>query len=1139
MGWLSKKWKQIKRGAKKVAREIKRVVNQAVDGVKNLVKGAVDFVGNLTGSPTMPDPGVQTIQYQEGTTINVRGGDNTIPLIYGNSQDWTRVGSTMSHMSSDGDKNKYLYLTYVICHGEIEGLQISDAQAPFPERKINFLGGLFATDREMPQYTVEGKTWNKIRAFKGDGSVSTPSWHPDKAEYRHMAHVKIRLEWPVDLDVDKKAPYTGLPDLKFEIRRPPGTQLSGGANGGSVNILYDYMLSPYYGMGLTVADIDLDSFNAYSNNSAKWGEGRATALSAGGAVYGAYTPTARIDTAQPVVANLKALLFSMGCTLIWKNNKFYLKANPNLLNLHSDASTTNFGITTHTIDESDVIGGIHYEAPSEDSKYSKVILESYDDQQTTSIAAPDGGANSIFGNVMTWLTGSEDNNATSEYTQTVIGKLNIQLPRTIYSESHSGSTIQLATTAKHANIEPYDIIDLTYPKANISRAKYVVRECEFTGAETLVITAVRYLHDNDAEGYTTTQLYTKTLEHETLTQLGGSAMTRLALAAPVGAGLENNTNFDKFLPSRQSMIQVSAIQVDTSPEHHTRFGEVIINRAVVSWIDVGNSMMKTVVETREVGTGGWEFKASISGKSFGSGYSAFVYLKPETEYYVRVTPQNSEGFGASRTVKFTTSANGYAFEANINGGFGITDENGGLYNDRATRRVLGGIGGIMELYPGSIYSLRDYVRSFNPSSSSYIDNSYAPLGNDNWNSFTDGSGTTYGAYLNNVLKQNDTIPDKLYGEYSQWGDYDFTTQEAYSNTKRPMDAVNCGQLSTKYTDTEYPVANEANFDARVGQWGGTAHAEYQALIDAALEPGGSWTNVRASSTASGVAFLSWTAAVNGTLAVLSTISDVVFYGKELNGDDSDYWWEGKVYVTPDNETANMTTGTLSTVNLLEPPSVFVYMNASAAATATGADANHPAADTWTGMSRANMSGVQGIDTDDNLLATGSLGPEFTLFQSGTPHLAWPTLQGPYTRPIFFFKFDDDARGTWGIRKYEFKLSNKLYHHTFKAVDTSTLSGTSAARTMTWTSPRFGRIKNIIITPHRSETTPIIGRLTTDPTDNTQSITFKVVNSTSNADVNAVVDIQVSGYPEVKHVASTSPLGNTIYTEYKNNFEGTL
>ena len=153
MGWLSKKWKQIKRGAKKVAREVKRVVNQVVDGVKNLVKGAVDFVGNLAGNPTMPDPGEQSIQYQEGTTVNVRGGDNTIPLIYGNSREWTRVGSTMSHMSSDGDKNKYLYLTYVLCHGEIEGLQISDAQSPSPERKIQFLNTIFASDREMPQNT--------------------------------------------------------------------------------------------------------------------------------------------------------------------------------------------------------------------------------------------------------------------------------------------------------------------------------------------------------------------------------------------------------------------------------------------------------------------------------------------------------------------------------------------------------------------------------------------------------------------------------------------------------------------------------------------------------------------------------------------------------------------------------------------------------------------------------------------------------------------------------------------------------------------------------------------------------------------------------------------------------------------------
>ena len=112
----------------------------------------------------------------------------------------------------------------------------------------------------------------------------------------------------------------------------------------------------------------------------------------------------------------------------------------------------------------------------------------------------------------------------------------------------------------------------------------------------------------------------------------------------------------------------------------------------------------------------------------------------------------------------------------------------------------------------------------------------------------------------------------------------------------------------------------------------------------------------------------------------------------------------------------------------------------------------------------------------------------------------------------------------------------MYTHTFKNIDTSTLSGSSSARTFTFTTPRFGRIKDVIITATNSETNSVVGKLTSAPTDNTQSITFKVVRATDGAAVDATVDIFMAGFPEVIAVKDS---GSNFVTEYRQNFEGTL
>ncbi len=98
---------------------------------------------------------------------------------------------------------------------------------------------------------------------------------------------------------------------------------------------------------------------------------------------------------------------------------------------------------------------------------------------------------------------------------------------------------------------------------------------------------------------------------------------------------------------------------------------------------------------------------------------------------------------------------------------------------------------------------------------------------------------------------------------------------------------------------------------------------------------------------------------------------------------------------------------------------------------------------------------------------------------------------------------------------EITYRNDVWTKTFSSIDTGTLSGTSASRTYSWTAPRFMKIKEVIIKSASSESDDVTGFLTAAPVLNTNSIQFKVVNIDDGANTDAVVDITVIGYPEVK------------------------
>ncbi len=139
MGWIKDFFKN---PVKRLSKDISNVFNFVGD----LVSGAIGFVGDLFGMNFMPEqPNINVNDINNGTTVNRTGGNQSIPLIYTNTRDSgfnssIKQGGIRVHTSSDGENNKYLYITYVLGHGPYTFIRLEDEEF---RKTTNLIGFLF------------------------------------------------------------------------------------------------------------------------------------------------------------------------------------------------------------------------------------------------------------------------------------------------------------------------------------------------------------------------------------------------------------------------------------------------------------------------------------------------------------------------------------------------------------------------------------------------------------------------------------------------------------------------------------------------------------------------------------------------------------------------------------------------------------------------------------------------------------------------------------------------------------------------------------------------------------------------------------------------------------------------------------
>lgn len=561
---ISKYWK------KYVWHPAKKVWNNTVGAVVDWIVDAI--------TPDIPDMPSADSNETRGTTVNRRGGNYTIPVVYASASQflslfnflstWVKIGGIESHISSSGTDNKYLHLTYVLHEGLGTGLKIeADTGKDDGTNQTLIRYGRHIGGEDDGQYNLD-TSHNVLDATDDNGrfvynawkvaSITAnnnfvPSWHNDKATYPGLSVVKIRLRYP-DADHGKNQTFIRRkPNFKFYVKgiesadysaveTPLG--LTSSADNSLVSLLYEYLISTKHGAGIDPADIDSTSFAnviSFLNNDGVFELFKVSKF------Y-------RINTTGSIISNIKSMLWQVGCALIYEDGKFILRIDPNyvthdvkggLFSLTSSASSlptieNDLDIVRHTVAESDVVGGIQLlSTPNNEIPYQYEY--SYIQEENETVVYPE--------NPPTWRRNFNSNNGLNKVAvdDTHIKKMSINgnMPAIEYRfyEAQFNNTVSLTLSPKHANVRVYDIIEVTYPKANLSNDKFVVIEVTRNIDMSIGLKCKQHIDEINLGNKWNNTSFSLRLAAM------GVPFTKQKLVVPVGYGLDNNTQIDEFVPS--------------------------------------------------------------------------------------------------------------------------------------------------------------------------------------------------------------------------------------------------------------------------------------------------------------------------------------------------------------------------------------------------------------------------------------------------------------------------------------------------------------------------------------------------------------------------------------------------------------
>lgn len=340
-------------GLKKFFKSVAKVVTSAFKVITKPLSW-------LSPKLDVPDFGTGEFDdFEKGILINKQSNDASIPVIYG-----TRlVGGTRVFLESSGTDNTYLYMALVLSEGEIEDIteiRVDDkvvtwsadladnTQVTVNTSDANFYKNSESLITVEPHYGTDDQTASSL--------LSTLTNWGSNHRLRGLAYLALRFKWNQDV-------FGTVPKVQAIVKGKKvvayNASLVAQTAAFSTNpawCLLDYLTNERYGKGLTISDINLQSFYDASLIC----ETQVTPYS-GASDINIFDTNAVLDTSKKVIDNVRDLL--KGC-------RGYLPYTAGEYKLIIETT----GTASITLTEDDIIGGYELSSPSKNDKYNRVIV---------------------------------------------------------------------------------------------------------------------------------------------------------------------------------------------------------------------------------------------------------------------------------------------------------------------------------------------------------------------------------------------------------------------------------------------------------------------------------------------------------------------------------------------------------------------------------------------------------------------------------------------------------------------------------------------------------------------------------------------------------------------------------------------
>jgi len=318
--------------------------------------------------PEIEDFGTNSFDdFERGLLINKQSNDSNIPVIYGERL----TGGTRVFMETSGTDNTYLYMAIVMAEGEINDIteirvddkivtfasalsdgtavEVNSSDANFYKANPNVEGSSAESlIRIEPHYGTDGQSASTL--------LSTLSSWGSNHKLSGLCYLAIRFKWNSDA-------FTGVPKVQAKIQgkkvktyNASLVEQSASYQTNPAWCLLDYLTNTRYGKGLSVNEIDLQSFYDASLVC----ETQVTPYS-GGSDINIFDTNTALDTSRNIIDNVRELI--KGC-------RGYLPYSAGKYSLVIETT----GTASITLTEDDIIGGYSLTTPDKNEKYNRVIV---------------------------------------------------------------------------------------------------------------------------------------------------------------------------------------------------------------------------------------------------------------------------------------------------------------------------------------------------------------------------------------------------------------------------------------------------------------------------------------------------------------------------------------------------------------------------------------------------------------------------------------------------------------------------------------------------------------------------------------------------------------------------------------------